>query len=120
MNDVDLSSHLLQLEAYHIKGNDFIPVPQMAPQYDFVSELLSNYLLDIKNRMKAGLLEKASSSIQLKKGVLLEDINKIVDECMTKSNDLLSNAEKLSLKMAEERKRKQIKKNIKKLAYKKL
>ena len=48
--DYDLKSHLEQLEAYHIKGNDFMPFALKDVQQDFVQDLLYRYLQDIKHR----------------------------------------------------------------------
>ena len=42
--DYDLKNHLEQLEAYHIKGNDFQPVPLKDVQHDFFHDLLHKYL----------------------------------------------------------------------------
>ena len=49
--DYDLKSHLEQLEAHDIKGNDFMPFPIVKDvQQDFVQDLLYRYLQDIKHR----------------------------------------------------------------------
>ena len=44
MQDCDLKAHLEQLEAYHLKGNDFMPFPLKDVQHDFVGGLLLRYL----------------------------------------------------------------------------
>lgn len=120
INDYDLKSHLEQLEAYHIKGNDFAPIPLKDVQLDFVNDLLTRYLTDIKGRMKAGAFGKATTSMLLRKCVKLSDIDLLVEECEIKSNALLSNADKLALKLAEEKRLKETKNNIKRIAFKKL
>ena len=44
----------------------------------------------------------------------------MIEDLQAKSNDLLSNAEKMSLKLAEESRQKEIEANIKRLSHKKL
>lgn len=44
----------------------------------------------------------------------------MIEDLQAKSNDLLSNAEKMSLKLAEESRLKEIDANIKRLSHKKL
>ena len=113
--DYDLKSHLEQLEAYHIKGNDFQPLPLKDVQHDFVFDLLHKYLQDVKHRMKAGEFGRATAATLLRKCVKLEDIEYMVEDCQAKSNELLSNADKLAEELAEKRERKKIEKNIKNL-----
>jgi hypothetical protein len=50
----------------------------------------------------------------------LDDIENIIEELQRKSNDLLSNAEKLAIKLAEEARVKELSENIHKLSRKKL
>ena len=78
--DYDLKSHLEQLEAYHIKGNDFQPVPLKDVQHEFVYDLLHKYLQDIKHRMKAGEFGRATAATLLRKCVKLEDIEYMVED----------------------------------------
>jgi len=113
--DYDLKSHLEQLEAYHIKGNDFQPLPLKDVQHDFVFDLLHKYLQDVKHRMKAGEFGRATAATLLRKCVKLEDIEYMVEDCQAKSNELLSNADKLAEELADKRERKRIEKNIKNL-----
>jgi len=113
--DYDLKSHLEQLEAYHIKGNDFQPLPLKDVQHDFVFDLLHKYLQDVKHRMKAGEFGRATAATLLRKCVKLEDIEYMVEDCQAKSNELLSNADKLAEELADKRERKRIAKNIKTL-----
>lgn len=44
----------------------------------------------------------------------------MIEDLQKKSNDLLSNAEKMSLKLAEESLQKEIQENVKRIVYKKL
>jgi len=62
-----------------------------------VHDLLHRYLLDIKTRQKAGEFGRATAAILLRKCVKLNDIELIIEDLQRKSNDLLSNAEKLAL-----------------------
>jgi len=50
--DVDLKDHLEQLEAHHITGNDFQPMPAKTVHFhqDFVQDLMNRYLEDIDHR----------------------------------------------------------------------
>jgi hypothetical protein len=50
----------------------------------------------------------------------LDDIENIIEELQRKSNDLLSNAEKLAIKLAEEARIKELTENVHKLSRKKL
>lgn len=118
--DYDLKSHLEQLEAYHIKGNDFQPLPLKDVQHEFVYDLLHKYLQDIKHRMKAGEFGRATAATLLRKCVKLEDIEYMVEDSQAKSNELLSNADKLAEELAAKRERKKIEKNIKRLNTKRL
>lgn len=100
--DYDLKSHLEQLEAYHIKGNDFMPYALKDVQQDFVQDLLYRYLQDIKHRQKAGEFGRATAATLLRKCTKLDDIEVMIEDLQKKSDDLLSNAEKMALKLAEE------------------
>jgi len=76
--DYDLKDHLMQLEAYHIKGNDFVPVPFKDVDHDFINDLLTKYLTDIRGRMKANSYGNATISMLLRKCVKLGDIDDLV------------------------------------------
>ena len=56
----------------------------------------------------------------LRKCTKLDDMEIMIEDLQAKSNDLLSNAEKMSLKLAEESRHKEIELNIKRLSHKKL
>ena len=56
----------------------------------------------------------------LRKCVRLDEIETMIEDLQKKSNDLLSNAEKMALKLAEEQRQKNIAKNIENLTAKKL
>lgn len=106
--DYDLKAHLEQLEAYHLKGNDFQPFPQKDVQQDFVGGLLQRYLQDIKQRQKAGEFGRATPATLLRKCTRLDDIEVVIDELQKKSNDLLSSAEKQALELAEKQRKKEL------------
>ena len=42
--DIDLKEHLMSLESYGLKENDFQPTALKAVQFDFVGDLLYKYL----------------------------------------------------------------------------
>ena len=88
--DYDLKSHLEVLESYHIKGNDFQSFPLKDVQHEFVTDLLTKYIQDIKHRMKQGEYGRATSTTLLKKCVKLEDIEFLVEDCYSKADNLLS------------------------------
>ena len=88
--DYDLKAHLEQLEAHHIKGNDFQPFPLKEVQLDLMKDLLYRYLQDIKHRQKAGEFGRATAATLLRKCVKLDDIEVMIEELQRKSNDLLS------------------------------
>ena len=89
-------------------------------QHDFVNDLLYRYLQDVKHRQKAGEFGRATAAVLLRKCTKLDDMEIMIEDLQAKSNDLLSNAEKMSLKLAEESKQKEIEANIKRLSHKKL
>ena len=79
--DYDLKSHLEQLEAHDIKGNDFMPFPIVKDvQQDFVQDLLYRYLQDIKHRQKAGEFGRATSAVLLRKCTKLDDIEIMIED----------------------------------------
>ena len=82
--------------------------------------MLIRYLQDIKQRLKAGEFGRASAAVLLRKCTKLDDIEFIIEELQRKSNDLLSNAEKLAIKLAEEARVKELTSNLSKLTRKKL
>ena len=82
--------------------------------------MLYRYLQDIKHRQKAGEFGRATAATLLRKCTKLDDIEVMIEDLQKKSNDLLSNAEKMSLKLAEESKQKEIAENVKRIVYKKL
>ena len=100
--DYDLKDHLAQLEHHHIKDNDFQPFPMKDCQLDLVGDLLYRYLQDIKHRQKAGEFGRATAAVLLRKCVKLEDIEIMIEDLQRKSDDLLSNAEKVAAKLAAE------------------
>ena len=61
--------------------------------------MLSNYLNDIKHRMKASEFGRANATALLRKSIKLGEIEYIVEDCLAKSQDLLSKAEKLAEKV---------------------
>lgn len=67
-----------------------------------------------------GEFGRATSCTLLKKCTRLDDIEIMIEDLQKKSNDLLSNAEKMALRLAEEAKQKEIAANIKRLANKKI
>jgi predicted transcriptional regulator len=70
--------------------------------------LLYRYLQDIKQRKKMGEFGRATACTILRKCTRLEDIESIIEDLQAKSNDLLSNAEKMALRLKEEAEAKQI------------
>lgn len=52
--------------------------------------MLSRYLTDLKHRMKAGEFGRANATALLRKCIKLGDIEYIIEDCLAKSNDLLS------------------------------
>lgn len=79
--DYDLKAHLEALESYHIKKNDFVPIPLRNVEHDFVNELLVRYLQDTKNRMKEKSFGNATPAMILRKCIKLTDIDDMVEEC---------------------------------------
>ena len=67
-----------------------------------MKDLLYRYLQDIKHRQKAGEFGRATAATLLRKCVKLDDIEVMIEDLQRKSNDLLSQAEKHALKIAEE------------------
>lgn len=120
IGDYDLKNHLEQLEAHSLKANDFMPFALKDVQEDYVGDLLYKYLQDIKHRQKAGEFGRASAALLLRKCTLLSDIDDIVEELQKRSNELLSNAERLALEMAEKARQKEIKAAVETLANRRL
>ena len=67
-----------------------------------MQELLYKYLQDIKHRQKAGEFGKATPAILLRKCTLLSDMDVIIDDLQKKSNELLSDAERMAFELAEQ------------------
>lgn len=85
-----------------------------------MKDLLYRYLQDIKHRQKAGEFGRATAATLLRKCVKLDDIEVMIEELQRKSNDLLSQAEKHALKIAEEQRIKALQENVNKLVTKKV
>ena len=62
--------------------------------------------------MKAGMIGRATAANLLRKCTSLNDIDVIIEDLQLKSQDLLSNAEKLAAKLAEEERIKNLNKNL--------
>ena len=118
--DYDLKDHLAQLEHHNIKDNDFQPFPMKDCQLDLVGDLMYRYLQDIKHRQKSGEFGRATAATLLRKCTKLEDIEIMIEDLQRKSDDLLSNAEKIAAKLAKEARQKEIDETITKLTSKKL
>jgi hypothetical protein len=67
-----------------------------------------------------GEFGRATSCTLLKKCTRLDDIEIMIEDLQKKSNDLLSNAEKMAVRLEEERKQKEISANIKRLTNRKV
>lgn len=78
------------------------------------------YLQDIKHRQKSGEFGRATAATLLRKCTKLEDIEIMIEDLQRKSDDLLSNAEKIAAKLAKEARQKEIDETITKLTSKKL
>lgn len=118
--DCDLASHLEQLEAHDIKGNDFYPIQPKDVQQDFVNDLLFRYLQELKHRMKAAAFGQASTAALLRKGIKLTDMDEVVKDCQAKCADLLTSADKLAENLRAKQRQEDIERNIKKLTQRKL
>ena len=66
-----------------------------------MQDLLDRYLSDLKQRIKMGEFGRATAAISLRKTTKLDDIEIIINDLIRKSNNLLSQAEKEALYMAE-------------------
>jgi hypothetical protein len=48
--DVELNSHMEDLDRYHLRATEWKTSPIQQPKHDFVTALLEEYLNDLKKR----------------------------------------------------------------------
>jgi len=50
--DVEMDNHLKRLEKYHLKTNEWQIEPLENAEHDFVNDLLTRYVMDLRERIK--------------------------------------------------------------------
>ena len=120
--DIDLEQHMaLLLESDLLESEYQVkPILNIQPGSDFITDLLERYLEDIRVREKEANFGEPSASTLLRKGVTLKEIDEIIENLQSKAVDLISNADKLSKKLAKEKALKEKQEIMKKLLKKKL
>ena len=92
--DIDLKEHLEDLNHKELAVNDWDPFPltDVPPEADFVSDLFTRYLEDIRVRKKIAEWGRPPPAVMLRKTVRLSEIDRIIEEIQERTIGVISTA----------------------------
>jgi hypothetical protein len=120
--DVDLEEHIRELTAKRVLDGDWKPFPLLDIQAgcDFVHSLVERYLQDLDARRKLEDFGVPPVSITLRKAVMLDEMETIIDDVAKKAAELALDAGQQAERLAKEHRLQEIQEAVKRLSRKKL
>ena len=124
MEDIDLRDHLDLLQEKNIRtdAGDWVVAPShdITEGFDFVTEIMENYLTELRVRKKEEVFGEKADSFFLRRAVRLGEIDLMVDVTQSRILKLVANAQKIEKEILAEERKREIARNIKSLNHLKL
>lgn len=105
-----MEEHIRELTAKKVADGDWHPFPMKDIQTgcDFVHSLLERYLQDLDARRKLEEFGVPPVAVTLRKSVLLDEVETVIEQVQKKALDLALDAGQQAEKLAEEHRLKEI------------
>jgi len=124
IEDVDLRDHLNLLQEKNIRtdAGDWVVAPShdITAGFDFVTDIMENYLTELRVRKKEEMFGEKCDSFFLRRAIRLGEIDLMVDETQSRILKLIANAQKIEKEILAEERKREIARNIKTLNHLKL
>ena len=96
------------------------PSHDITQGFDFVTEIMENYLTELRVRKKEEMFGEKCDSFFLRRAVRLGEIDLMVDVTQSRILKLVANAQKIEKEILAEERKREIARNIKTLNHLKL